>query len=194
MSGSAFSVEDALMVVRWAGLIRPDGYRVAITPLYRDADEVIEIYIPNATKPTFKVHRAAGSVRVTDRIGLTLSFPTLADALMVIAPLAKPDRREMVRDTRPAWLPVFPAQPAREAGSWWYRTGRSVRRFAATWSGRHPPGRAEPAGVRPGSDHGCANRSDHEATHLRVGRPAAPPMPAPRRSRAPRPWVRHQAG
>ena len=136
MAGCAFSIGDALIAMRWAGQIRSRGYHVVITPGYGSADEVIEVCIPDTTKPTFKVHRATNSVLITDCIGLTLSFPTLADALLAMAPLPKPGRREMLKGARPAWLPVFPAPSTRETGNCWSRAGRSVLSVVANGSSR----------------------------------------------------------
>jgi hypothetical protein len=144
MAGCAFSIEDALIAVRWAGQIRSRGYHVVITPRYGNADEVIEVCIPDTTKPTFKVHRATNSVLITDCIGLTLSFPTLTDALLAMAPLPKRGQREMLKGASPAWLPAFPAQSTREAGNCWSRAARSVLSVAATWSNRYRRERAEP--------------------------------------------------
>ena len=81
MAGCAFSIKDALIAMRWAGQIRSRGYHVVVTPGYENADEVIEVFIPDTTKPTFKVHRATNSVLITDCIGLTLlrSGPAACD-------------------------------------------------------------------------------------------------------------------
>jgi len=57
MPGHAFSIEDALVASRWAKQILSRGYRVVITPRYKDAEEIIEVYIPSAKTPVFRVHR-----------------------------------------------------------------------------------------------------------------------------------------
>ena len=95
MPGHAFSIEDALVASRWAEQILPHGCRVVITPRYKDAEKIIEVYLPAAKTPVFRVHRTPRPVLVTDCIGLTLSFPTLADALLAMAPLSKSGRREI---------------------------------------------------------------------------------------------------
>lgn len=95
--GCAFSMQDAVIATRWAEKIRPRGYRVVITTRYGNADEVIEVYIPDVEMPTFKVHRGSETVLVTDCIGLTLSFPTLTDALMTMVPLSRSDRRQVLK-------------------------------------------------------------------------------------------------
>lgn len=93
------------MTVRWGESIRASGYRVVITPVDESAEEVIEVYIPKVTAPTFKVRRSRDSIVVTDCIGLTLSFPDLVGALLALSPQPKPRRREMLQGTKPAWLP-----------------------------------------------------------------------------------------
>ena len=125
MSAQAFSIGDALMASRWAEQVAPLGYRVVITPCYEEAEEVIEVYVPEAKAPAFKVHRAAASVLAMDCVGLTLSFPTLADALLAMAPLPKSGRRAVLKGGSPAWLPTVPAGPQGKAGAW-SRAGRSV--------------------------------------------------------------------
>ena len=84
MWGHAFRIEDALLAMRWAEQIRPRGYHIAITPCYGNAEEVIEVSIPGSAKSTFRIYRVANSVRVMDCLGLTLSFPALMDALLLI--------------------------------------------------------------------------------------------------------------
>lgn len=113
------------MAGRWAEQILPRGYRVVITPWHEHAEEVIEVYVPHAKVPAFRVHRTAASILVMDCVGLTLSFPTLADALLAMAPLPRAGRRAMLKGGSPAWLPAVPAGPRCEAGAW-TRAGRSV--------------------------------------------------------------------
>lgn len=122
----AFSIEDALMASRWAEQVVPRGYRVVITPYHRAAEEVIEVYIPRAKAPAFRMHRSAGAILMTDCVGLTLSFPTLADALLAMAPLPRPGLRAMLKGGSPAWLPTVPAGRPRDPGNAWSRAGRCV--------------------------------------------------------------------
>lgn len=137
MPGHAFSIEDALFASRWAEQILPRGYRVVITPRYKDAEEIIEVYIPSAGTPVFRVHRTTHSVLVTDCIGLTLSFPALADALLAMVPLSKLSRREMLYGADPPWLPRFPAYPTTKLGSAWLHAGGLMARIAAALISRH---------------------------------------------------------
>lgn len=114
------------MATRWAEQVVPRGYQVVITPYHEAAEEVIEVYVPRAKAPAFRVHRTAGAILMTDCIGLTLSFPTLADALLAMAPLSKPGLRAMLKGGSPAWLPAVPAGPRCDPGTAWSRAGRSM--------------------------------------------------------------------
>ena len=144
MPGCAFSIEDALLASRWAEQIVPRGYRVVITPRYKDAEEVIEVCIPGAGTPAFRVHRTSHSVLVTDCIGLTLSFPALEDALLATVPLSKLGRREMLYGADPPWLPRFPAHPATKPGVAWLHASRLLARTMAALVSRHPGQRFDP--------------------------------------------------
>jgi len=137
MPSHAFSIEDALIASRWAARISPQGYHVVITPGCKMAEEVIEVYIPNAKVPTFTVHRTARAFLITDCVGLTLSFPVLADALLAMAPLSKPDTREMLKGAVPAWLPVFTAGRTAGAAGILSRMCRAVSGTAVLWTGWH---------------------------------------------------------
>lgn len=131
MPGCAFSIEDALVACRWAEQILPRGYRVVITPRYKHAEEVIEVCIPKTGTPVFRVHCTPHLVLVTDCIGLTLSFPALADALLAMVPLSKLGRREMLYGADPPWLPRFPACPTTKLGGAWLHAGRLLARTTA---------------------------------------------------------------
>lgn len=126
MPGYAFSIEDALIASRWTEQILSRGYRVVITPRYEDAEEIIEVYIPNAKTPTFRVHRTTQSVLITDCIGLTLSFSMLADSLLAMVPLSKSGKRQMLKGASPAWLPAFPTCPTKGAGTTGSRVAKAL--------------------------------------------------------------------
>ena len=130
MPGYAFSIEDALIANRWAEQLASCGYRIAISPRYKDAEEIIEVYIRSAKAPTFRVHRTAHAVLITDCIGLTLSFATLADALLAMAPLSRSGTRKMLKGASPAWLPMSAICPAGRSLSQWSSPGRFIRTAA----------------------------------------------------------------
>ncbi len=158
MPGCAFSIKDALVASRWAEQILSRGYRVVITPRYENAEEIIEVYIPNAKTPTFRVHRTTQSVLITDCIGLTLSFSTLADALLAMVPLTKAGRREMLKGANPAWLPKFSACPRTKPGSAWHYAGRFVAKTTAALISRHR-GQFADSIVRRNAQSGAADDS-----------------------------------
>jgi len=128
-SGSAFTIDDALAAMRWASLVAPKGYRVVVTPNYAGCDEVIEVYIQRATSPAFTIRRTAFAVLVVDRLGMTLGFAALTDALLAMAPLEKPARRELLRARRPPWLPMIPGQATARTEGIWGRLRRCASRI-----------------------------------------------------------------
>lgn len=126
MPGYAFSIEDALVASRWADQVRSRGYRVVITPDCEDADETIEVYIPNSAVPAFRLHRTSQWVSTLDCMGLTSSFASLTDALLAIAPLSKSGRQAMLKGARPAWLPPCPTYKGAAASSLWSRMAKTM--------------------------------------------------------------------
>ena len=124
------------MASRWAEQILPRGYRVRITPWHEDAEETIEVYVHCSDVPTFRVRRKGKAVLLTDCIGLTLSFATLADALLAIVPLPKSGKGEMLEGTAPEWLPIFPARQTNEVATLWSRAGKPVLALAKRWAQR----------------------------------------------------------
>lgn len=128
MPGYAFSIEDALVASRWADQVRSRGYRVVITPDCEDADETIEVYIPNSAVPAFRLHRNAQWVSTLDCMGLVSSSSTLTDALLAIAPLSRSGRQAMLKGARPAWLPLCPTYTYKGAAAsgLWSRMTRTM--------------------------------------------------------------------
>ncbi len=82
-------------------------------------------------------------VKITDCIGLTLSFATLTDALLAMVPLPESGRREMLKGANPAWLPAVPGGSTQRSDSLLCRAGRLVSRIVAILSGRHRRERVE---------------------------------------------------
>jgi hypothetical protein len=158
MPGHAFSIEDALLTGRWAEQIPLPGYCVEITPEYEHAEEVIAVYIPVAVTPTFRVHRTSRSVLLTDCIGLTLSVPTLAEALLAMVPLSKVGRRKMLKGADPAWLPKLSACPGTKLGSSWQYAGRFAARTTAALISRRR-GQFAASIVRGNAQSGAADNS-----------------------------------
>jgi len=130
MPGHAFSIEDALIANRWAERLAPCNCRIAITPRYKDAEEIIEVYIRSPKAPTLRMYRTSHAVLIKDCVGLTLSFATLADALLAMAPLLKSVTREMLKGAGPAWLSISATCPVGRRHSRWSQPGRFIRTTA----------------------------------------------------------------
>ena len=107
-SGRAFTIDEALLAMRWADLLRGRGYRLTISHCFPKADEVLEVHIPTASKPISRLHKGNRIIWSTDCLGHTHLFATLADALLALAPLSRRDRRIMLKARRPLWLDSLP--------------------------------------------------------------------------------------
>ncbi len=103
-SGCAFSIDDALLAMRWAGLVRDRGYRLSFSHTFRNADEVLEVHTPPSKTPIARVHRGHHVIWLTDCSGHNRLFTTLADALLATAPLSANERRIMLKNRAPSWL------------------------------------------------------------------------------------------
>ncbi len=99
--GRAFSIDDVLMAVRWSGLVQRNGYNLTVSPFDRHADEVIEIRLRSHKTAVYRIHRGANAIIATDCIGVSASFPTLADALQMVVSLSGKERRFMVKGSKP---------------------------------------------------------------------------------------------
>ncbi len=105
--GLAFSIEDALLAMRWGDLMKPVGYRLTISHAFRHADEVVVVEIPPFKTPLAKIYRCHHLVWLTDCSGLKRHYATLADALRSIAPLSRHEARMVSKAVTPRWLPVI---------------------------------------------------------------------------------------
>ena len=104
MSGCAFSINDALLAMRWAALVRARGYRLSFSHTFRNADEVLEVHTLLSKIPIARVHRGYHVIWLTNCSGHNRVFATLADALLATAPLSANERRIMLKDRTPSWL------------------------------------------------------------------------------------------
>jgi hypothetical protein len=128
-SGRAFSIDDALLAMRWAGLVHGRGYRLTFSHLFKNADEVIEIHIPPHTFPLARIHRGNRVLWLTDCVGHNRVFLTLADALAWVAPLSARESRVMQKSINPGWL-WKPQAATRQRSSVW----RQVKATAMSWA------------------------------------------------------------
>lgn len=168
-SGRAFSIDDALLAMRWANLVRDRGYRLNFSHAFRDADEVLEIHLPPHDAPVARVHRGHHVIWLTDRIGHSRVFTTLAGALLATAPLSANERRIMLKDGAPSWL-RFPGQAASPMPGSFPRLLRTVMRWLARERNR-PPAKAplrrdpdDPAAIIIGRE-GCAWVMEEDEAH-----------------------------
>ncbi len=126
------------MATRWATLVPHKRYRVAVTSVCETCDEIIEVHIPNVTGPAFTIQRAACAIVLTDRLGMTIGFHSLADALLAMGPLTRRAERELLKAAKPAWLPVVPPTVAEKAHGSWSIVRRFASRIAVVLDGLRP--------------------------------------------------------
>ncbi len=117
--GRAFTIDEALLAMRWAELVRERGYRLSISHRSRKADEILEVHILASSKAISRLHKGSRVIWSTDCLGHTRPFDTLADALLAIVPLSIRDRRTLLKAKRPAWLdfPPWSGNRAKESRS-----------------------------------------------------------------------------
>ena len=106
--GRAFTINEALLAMRWADLMRERGYRLTISHRFLEADEVLEVHILTCPMSISRLHWGSRVIWSTDCLGHMRPFATLADALLALAPLSTADRRKMLKAQLPAWLQSFP--------------------------------------------------------------------------------------
>ncbi len=127
VGGRAFTLDEALLAMRWADLVRERGYRLTISHRFLEADEVLEVHLRTCSVPVSRLHKGCRVVWSTDCLGHVRPFFSLADALLALTPLSKRDRRTMLKAAAPAWLPWAAAAPAGQARARW------ARRLGACW-------------------------------------------------------------
>ncbi len=112
--------------MRWAALVSSMGYRVVVNLGYAGCDEVIEVFLDPIPSPAFIIQQTESGVVLVDRLGMTLRFAKLTDVLLAMVPLGKVARREVLRASRPPWLPVISSRTHTLLGGAW----RCARRIA----------------------------------------------------------------
>ncbi len=103
---TAFSATDVGIACRWAALVRPAGHRVCSY-----AGGPLLVFLPGQARPAFTLHTAAGTVVLTDVMGMTMRFPDLAAALLAVSPCFPAGRRSLAasplrRRAAALWQPV----------------------------------------------------------------------------------------
>lgn len=117
--GRAFRVEDAMLALRWAELVRERGYRLSFSHAFAEADEAIQIHRVPQRRPIATVFLGVNWVWSIDRAGRATPHDDLAAALAALVDLSDADWHALRAPCHPAWLPRFdPAGSARPAPSW----------------------------------------------------------------------------
>lgn len=104
----AFSIEEHELALRWCDLVRPAGSRISIALDVQGAEELLLVYRPGREAPAFALQALCSMIVLIDCLGLTMRFPTVAEALMAVSPMAGLDRRELLHGERTACTPGLP--------------------------------------------------------------------------------------
>ncbi len=104
----AFPIGDHELALRWASLARPGGYRVSVAMDGDHGGELILVHLPGQQLPAFAIQALDAAVQLIDCVGLTMRFPTLLDALLVMAPIPGPRRGELLHGARPPCIAGLP--------------------------------------------------------------------------------------
>ena len=137
--GRAFRIEDAMLALRWAELVRPRGYRLSFSCSFAEADEAIQIHRMPQRRPIVTIFLGVSWVWTIDRTGRATPFDDLAAALATLVDLPEAERQALEAPRIPAWLPQFglaappPASNGPARSSW---LARSWRWWRQCWRGR----------------------------------------------------------
>lgn len=134
----SFSIGEHEIALRWATLARPTGYRTSVALDLQGAEEVLLVYLPGRQSPAFAFQALHSMVVLIDCMGLTMRFSTLAEALMAMSPMPKPNKRELLHGGRTACILELPGLLTRKRLSFGGRIVVAFRRIGHhAW--RHGP-------------------------------------------------------
>ncbi len=115
--GGAFGVQDGLLALRWAEIVRARGYRLTFSHAFVEAEEALEIWRLPRKCAVATVFRGVRWVWVIDAAGSVAAFADLADALCSVTALSAAERQVMASAETPGWLwqacrtpPISPAR------------------------------------------------------------------------------------
>ena len=129
--GRAFAVDDALLALRWADLVRPYGYKLTFLHDFTRADEVIQVHLPPIKKAIANIYQGSSWVWVADCVGQTRPYEDLAAALTSVVPLSRRETHVLLTPRIPPWLWTFrTAAPARNGRV------RTLAAALANWAAR----------------------------------------------------------
>lgn len=125
----SFSIEEHEIALRWVTLARPTGYRTFVALDLQGAEEVLLVYLPRRQSPAFALQALHSMIVLIDCVGMTMRFSTLAEALMAMSPMSKPNRRELLHGGRTACIRELPGFLTRKRLSFGGRTVVAFRRI-----------------------------------------------------------------
>jgi len=140
----AFSIEEHELALRWATLVKHSGYQVAVSLCQRGAEELLLVSRSDKDVLAFAIQPLPTTVVVIDRLGITIRFVSLAEALVAISPMSKSERHELIHGPRPACVRELPQSLIEQRQSFGRRVvsafrqrTRHTRRWAA-WLAARP--------------------------------------------------------
>jgi len=125
----SFSIEEHEIALRWMTLARPTGYRTSVALHLQGAEEVLLVCLPGRQSPAFALQALPSTIVLIDCVGLTMRFSTLAEALMAMSPMPKPNRRELLHGGRTACVLELPGFLTRKRLSFGGRIAVAIRRI-----------------------------------------------------------------
>jgi len=125
----SFSIEEHEIALRWMTLARPTGYRASVALDLQGAEEVLLVYLPGRQSPAFALQALHSTIVLIDCLGMTMRFSTLAEALMAMSPMPKPNRSELLHGRRIACILELPGFLTRKRLSFGRRVAVAIRRI-----------------------------------------------------------------
>jgi len=127
----SFSIEEHEIALRWMTLARPTGYRASVALDLQGAEEVLLVCLPRRQSPAFALQALHSTIVLTDCLGMTMRFSTLAEALiaMLPMPMPKPNRHELLHGGRSACILELPGFLTRKRLSFGRRIAVAIRRI-----------------------------------------------------------------
>jgi len=125
----SFSIEEHEIALRWVTLARPTGYQTSVALDLQGAEEVLLVCLPGRQSPAFALQALHSTIVLTDCLGMTMRFSTLAEALMAMSPMPKSNRCELLHGGRSACILELPGFLTRKRLSFGRRIAVAIRRI-----------------------------------------------------------------
>ena len=116
-TGRAFTVEDGLLALRWAEIVRSRGYRLTFSHSFVEADEAIEVFQQPRKRALATIFLGVHWVWIVDRAGRITPHEDVGAALMFLVDLSGEERQAVLAPHTPAWLRRF--RPAKLSTQGW---------------------------------------------------------------------------